>query len=155
MSSLNRRAFLFLAALLVPVTRLRALAERALTSTSQPASVSVDEFLRLSERLVGRARLDPQLAATYLNALIAVPANIAPLAELARPAPSGAELTAAHAALERTIIEWWYIGTYTLDGEPRLATHTGALMWAALGIPAPGTCAGAFGGWSRPPQAAA
>ena len=50
------------------------------------------------------------------------------------------------------IIEWWYTGAYTVGGERRLATHTGALMWAALGMPAPGTCTGSFGAWSRPPR---
>jgi len=153
MTSLSRRAFLILAALLAPAARLRAIV--------QPATVpmSVDEFLSLSQRLVGRPTLDAQLAGTYLNALLAVPGNAARLAQLARGAasprsperlalPDGPETL----ALERTIIEWWYTGAYTLAGEPRLATHTGALMWNALGMPAPGTCGSAFGAWSRPPQ---
>ena len=153
MTSLSRRAFLILAALLAPAARLRAIV--------QPATVpmSVDEFLSLSQRLVGRPTLDAQLAGTYLNALLAVPGNAARLAQLARGAasprsperlalPDGPE----RLALERTIIEWWYTGAYTLAGEPRLATHTGALMWNALGMPAPGTCGSAFGAWSRPPQ---
>ncbi|HMB78575.1 MAG TPA: sugar dehydrogenase complex small subunit [Vicinamibacterales bacterium] len=153
MTSLSRRAFLILAALLAPAARLRAIV--------QPATVpmSVDEFLSLSQRLVGRPTLDAQLAGTYLNALLAVPGNAARLAQLARGAasprsperlalPDGPETL----ALERTIIEWWYTGAYTLAGEPRLATHTGALMWNALGMPAPGTCGSAFGAWSRQPQ---
>jgi hypothetical protein len=155
MANLNRRAFLVLAALLAPVARLRAFARRTPTSTSGPAAISVEEFLRLSQRLVGRTRLDAQAAATYLHALHAVPANIPLLAELARSTKPGLELTPPHLALERTIIEWWYTGTYTLEGERRLATHTGALMWTALGMPAPGTCASAFGAWSRPSTRAA
>ena len=55
-------------------------------------------------------------------------------------------------ALASTIIEWWYTGVYTIKGEPRLATHTGALMWPALGRPAPGTCTATFGAWSRAPE---
>ena len=161
MASLNRRAFLVLAALLAPVARLRAMAQRTLTSTTStpsttgPAAISADDFLRLSQRLVGRTRLDARVAATYLNALLAVPGNIPRLAQLARGAAPGPDLIPAHLALERTIIEWWYTGTYTLNGEPRLATHPGALMWNALGMPAPGTCASAFGAWSRPPRATA
>lgn len=154
MASLTRRAFLVLAALLAPVARLRAITQRTLTSTTGPAAMSVDEFLRLSQRLVGRTRLDAQLAATYLNALLAVPGNIPLLAQLARSTATGPDLTPAHLALERTIIEWWYTGTYTLKGGRRLATHTGALMWDALGMRAPGTCASAAGAWSRPPWAA-
>ena len=153
MTSLSRRAFLILAALLAPAARLRAIV--------QPATVpmSVDEFLSLSQRLVGRPTLDAQLAGTYLNALLAVPGNAARLAQLARGAasPRSPERLALPddpeaLVLERTIIEWWYTGAYTLAGEPRLATHTGALMWNALGMPAPGTCGSAFGAWSRPPQ---
>lgn len=140
MASLNRRAFLVLAALLAPGARLRA------------AAISVDEFLRLSQRLVGRTRLDAQVAATYLDALLAVPGNIPLLAQLARSSAPGSDPTPAQLTLERTIIEWWYTGTYILKGERRLATHTGALMWDALGMPAPGTCASAFGAWSRPPR---
>jgi len=42
-------------------------------------------------------------------------------------------------------------GVYTINGTSRVATHTGALVWPALGITAPGTCAGPFGAWSHPP----
>jgi hypothetical protein len=147
MATLGRRAFLLLAAWLAPVVRLRGAFEQPVTA---PA-ISVDEFVRLSQRLLGRSSLDAQIAATYLNALLAVPANRPLLARLARE--NGPELTPAHVALERTIIEWWYTGTYTVGGERRLATHAGALMWSALGVRAPGTCApGGFGEWSRPPQ---
>ena len=150
MASLNRRAFLVLATLLAPAARLRAIAQR----TRTPA-ISVDEFLRVSQRLLGRTRLDAQLAATYLNALLAVPANVPLLVQLARGSAQGPDPAAALLALERTIIEWWYTGIYTLNGERHLATHAGALMWTAMSLPAPGTCTGAFGSWSRPPRAAA
>ena len=149
MATLTRRAFLALASLLAPAARLRAVVQ-ARTPAAEPIAISPDQFLRLSQRLVGRTRLDGDVAATYLNALLAVPENVPLLARLARG--TGPALTPAQLALERTIIECWYTGTYTLGAEPRLATHTGALMWNALGIPAPGTCASAFGAWSRPPQ---
>ena len=151
MVTLTRRAFMVIAALLAPATRLRAIAWQARPPVPEPPRISSDEFLRLSQRLVGRAKLDAQVATTYLNALQAEPGNIPLLASLVRnPGPA---LTPAHLALERTIIESWYTGTYTLGGKRRLATHTGALMWSALGMPAPGTCASAFGAWSRPPRA--
>ena len=139
MISLSRRAFMALAALLAPASRLRAIAQRTPASAPAAAAISVDEFLRLSQRLVGRTALDAQVASIYLNAHLAVPANVPLLAELARSTAPGADLTPAHLALERTIIAWWYTGTYTLNGEPRLATHAGALMWDALRMPAPGT----------------
>ena len=168
MAHLDRRTFLVLAAVFAPVARLRVIAQRAQASTAGPATISVDDFVRLSQRLVGRTTLNAQVAATYLNALVAVPANIPLLAQIAnatsprspaRPKAQRGETLALQdgpaLALERTIIEWWYTGAYTLNGEPRLATHTGALMWSALGMPAPGTCASGFGAWSRPPRTAA
>jgi hypothetical protein len=147
MATLGRRAFLVIASLFWPVARLRGAFQQPLTSTS---TISADEFLRLSQRLVARSRLDAEIGGTYLNALLTVPANGPLLARLARD--RGPELTPEHVALERTIIEWWYTGIYTVDGNSRLATHTGALKWSALGVPAPGACTGAFGEWSRPPQ---
>jgi hypothetical protein len=150
MSHLTRRAFLGLAILLAPATRLRARAGQARAPVAQPPAISRDEFLRLSQRLVGRTALDKQVASVYLDALRADPANIPLLARLARN--TGPALTPAHLALERTIIESWYTGIYTLGGEKRLATHMGALMWSALNVPAPGTCASAFGAWSRAPR---
>jgi hypothetical protein len=148
MATLGRRTFLLLASLFAPAARLRASFPQPLP---QPAPISVDEFVRLSERLVARPQLDSRIAATYLQALLAIPANGSLLARLARENSSA--LTPAHLALERTIIEWWYTGTYTVNGERRLATHSGALMWSALSTRPPGTCAaGAFGDWSRPPR---
>jgi hypothetical protein len=152
MAEVTRRAFLALAVLLAPAARLGAMAGQARAATPQPPAISRDDFLRLSKRLVGRTTLDAQVGAVYFDALKADPASIPLLARLARN--TGPALTPAHLALERAIIESWYTGTYTLGGEKRLATYTGALMWNAIGVPAPGLCASAFGAWSRPPQAA-
>ena len=146
--TLSRRAFLALTALATPLARLR------LAAQGPPPAISIDEFVLLSQRITGRTALDRDLATTYLNALLADPGRTAPLAPLAR-ITAGTALTQEQAALEATIIEWWYTGIYTLEGEPRLATHTGALMWSTLRMPAPGTCTGAFGAWARPPRAAA
>jgi hypothetical protein len=143
MTLLTRRAFLILTVL---SASLRAGAQRSAASTSQ--AVSTDEFLRLSQRLTGRGNLEAKVGATYLEALLAIPENAGTLAQLAREQGT----SPARAELERTILEWWYTGAYELGGERRLATHTGALMWDALGVPAPGTCAGAFGEWSRAPR---
>lgn len=142
---LSRRAFLAAVALVATLTRPRLSAQAA-------PPVSLDEFVRLSERLLGRTTIDRELAATYLKGLLADPVQSTQLALLTRNA--GRTPTTAQVTLENTIIESWYTGIYTLTGAPRLATHTGALMWGALGMSAPGTCAGAFGAWSRPPRQA-
>lgn len=142
MFTMTRRAFLWASALL-------AIGSPAPAFVRQPqAATSVDEFLELSGRLLGRSKLDREVAQIYLDALNADSDNAIYLAMLVQ---SNGNPTPEQAALSRTIIEWWYTGVCTIDGKPRLATHTGALVWSALGMPAPGTCAGPFGAWSRPP----
>jgi hypothetical protein len=130
--------------LLAPSARLRAIVARS--RSTQPTSL--DEFVELSGRLLVRSKLDREVAQIYLNALLADADNAIYLATLVQ---MNGNPTPEQAALSRTIIEWWYTGVYTLDGKPRLATYSGALVWSALGMPAPGTCAGPFGAWSQPP----
>ena len=113
-------------------------------SAAAASPASLDEFLSLSARLTGRSRLDPKIARLYLSALNATPEKRGPLADLARGRSS-------HPELEREIILSWYTGFYKAGGQIRLATHTGALLWKALGTPAPGTCGGPMGFWAQPP----
>jgi fructose 5-dehydrogenase small subunit len=145
MASLTRRALLTSAVLLAPAARLRALARRP----AAVAPTSLDEFLDLSQRLLGRSKLDPEIGQIYLDALVADADTAIYLATLVQ---SNGNPTPEQTAVAQTIVEWWYTGVYIVEGKSRLATHTGALMWSALGIPAPGTCAGPFGAWSRPPD---
>lgn len=147
MIGLTRRAFLIAAALLAPA----ATAVAGQAGQQSARAISLEEFMALSQRLVGRPRLDARIGKIYLDALLAASGNRPILERLAR---STADAGAAQSALERTIIECWYTGTYTRRGERRLATHDGALMWNASGAPAPGPCAMAFGAWARPPQRA-
>jgi hypothetical protein len=137
MAFLTRRVFLAVMAVFAPAAGLRVRA-------SQPAAtVTLDEFVALSERLLGRSKLDREIAQVYLRALVADADTAVHLATLAA---SNGNPTPEQTVVARTIIEWWYTG---------VATHTGALTWAALGMPAPGTCAGPFGAWSRPPEGVA
>ena len=80
----------------------------------------------------------------YLAGLLSDPKNGSRLKALASGRASDPDL-------EREIILNWYTGVYKAAGESRLATHSGALLWKALGIPAPGTCSGKTGFWSKPP----
>ena len=127
MPLLTRRTFLIAAVALAPAARVAA---------RQPgASISHDQFMRLSRRLVGNHQLDPQVGAIYRDALLAVPDNgprLARLARLTSPATDSAD-----AALERMIIEWWYTGVYTSGSERRVATHTSALMLSLIHISEP------------------
>jgi hypothetical protein len=145
MASLTRRAWLASAVLLAPAARLRLFAQ----PSSTPALVSLDEFIELSQRLLGRSKLDRDLAQVYLSALLGDAETAVHLATLAQ---SNGNPTPEQSTVARTIIEWWYTGVYTTKGAPYVATYTGALMWPALGITAPGTCVGPFGAWSRPPD---
>jgi hypothetical protein len=103
-------------------------------------SFSIDDFLALSSRLTGQASLDRDLAGIYLKTLLATPGITS--ARLARP----------DTELERDIIVTWYTGVHRVLGEAQLVTHTGALQWRAIGVPAHGTCSGPFGAWATPHQ---
>jgi hypothetical protein len=145
MFGINRRAFLALLVSFAPATRLLAFAGRP-----SPAPIALADFVELSARLLGRPKLDPEVAKIYLDALLADPNSAVTLAYLVE---SNNNPTPEMKVLSATIIEWWYTGIYTIKGERRLATHTGALVWDALNMPAPGTCASPFGAWSQPPVA--
>lgn len=145
MVALKRRAFLAVLLLLSSATRLLATA----AGQPKPPAIPLDDFIELSGRLLQRSELDREVARIYLDALSA-DADLA--VHLATLNQSNGNPTPEQAELSRTIIEWWYTGTYTIGSERKLATHTGALVWSAMGMPAPGTCAGTFGAWSRPPQ---
>jgi len=134
MRRLGRRAFLTVVSLLAPLARVAV--------AWQPRTMTLDEFIALSSRLTGHGDLNRQAAHGLLQALLATPATAA---RLAQPDP----------ALEKEIIAAWYTGTHNVGGEPRVATHTGALKWRALAITPPGQCAGRFGAWSQPPRSSA
>jgi hypothetical protein len=152
MGHLGRRAFLALVGLLSPLAMSRVRGQRPSTGTASSAGIDIDGFLRVSVRLTGQTALDRTLARTYLTALVSVPGNAALLAEIAHG--EVADLNAPQAMLRREIAAAWYTGVYQADGQRRLATHNGALMWNVMGRPAPGTCAGAMGDWSKPPRQA-
>ena len=142
MPLVTRRTFLIAAAALAPA---------AGTAARQAGgSILHEQFMQLSRWLVGNHQLDARTGAIYLDALLAVPDNGPRLRRFMGAAAIAAE--PADIALQATIVEWWYTGVYTVRGERRVATHTGALMWAASGTVAPGSCASAFGAWSRPPR---
>lgn len=143
MFKLTRRAFLWSANLFL-------LWRPALAVLSKAAPTSLDDFIDLSQRLLERKNLDRDVARIYLDALNADADSAVTLAYLVE---ANGNPTSEMKVLGATIIEWWYTGVFTIKGERRLATHTGALIWSALGMPAPGTCAGPFGAWSRAPVA--
>jgi len=141
MFRVTRRAFLIAASLLAPALRLRA-------SPGSVAPATLDDFMALSARLVGVPKLDREIGAIYLAALNGDADQAGTLAYLVEV---NGNPTPEMKALAATIIEWWYTGVYQVTGKDRLATHTGALIWSSMNMPAPGTCAGAFGAWANTP----
>jgi Membrane bound FAD containing D-sorbitol dehydrogenase len=131
MNMVGRRAFLEAIAAIGPAFR----------ASLHAQSFSVDDFLVLSSRLTGYDNLDRGIAGALLKNLLATPGNAA---RLVRP----------DAALERDIIVAWYTGVHQVRDEARLVTHSGALQWRALRMPAPGTCVGPFGSWAKPHRSA-
>ena len=124
---LGRRAFIAALGLVTPWFR----------AAPQAQSFSLDNFLALSSRLTGYTDLDREIGAALLKNLLAAPDTSA---RLARPDP----------ALERDIIVAWFTGVQHVRGEARVVMHVGALQWRALGMRAPGLCAGRFGTWAKP-----
>ena len=145
MAGLSRRAFLVLVAWFAPVTRLRAFSGQPATATS----ISLDEFIELSQRLLGRSKLDRAIAQIYLGALSSDADTAIHLATLAQssgnPTPEQAVRSSARSSSGGTPAST----PSTASGASRRTPAR--LMWSALGMPAPGHCASAFGAWSRPP----
>ncbi|MFN3323724.1 MAG: sugar dehydrogenase complex small subunit [Bryobacteraceae bacterium] len=105
----------------------------AAATTAAPVQLPkrLPDFLALSSRLTGKRGLDPKIGEIYFRAL------------LADPPASGVEL-------EKAIIRCWYTGLYGRGDAMRSAGYRSALMWKAMGIPAPGSCHGRLGDWSQP-----
>jgi hypothetical protein len=92
MTLLGRRAFLVLAASFASARALPA------------AAVSLDDFMELSERLLGRRNLDRQIGEIYLRALNRDADTAVTLAYLVQ---SNGNPTPEQRMLAATIIAWW------------------------------------------------
>jgi hypothetical protein len=148
MRILGRRVFVTLLAAVAAPWRAQGLVMAA-SPAAQGTPADIDAFLALSSRLTVHAPLDPGAGRLYLDALVTSPARHGLLLDLL----DGRRRGPAHSALERDIVESWYTGVYEANGERRVATHGGALVWKAIGRSAPGVCAGMTGDWARPPGA--
>jgi hypothetical protein len=127
MSSLGRRAFLAFAVFLVASRRPVA------------APVTIDEFMELSERLLGRRGLDRDAGEAFLRAINADADSAVTLAYLVQ---SNGNPTPEQRALSARIVAWWSTGIYTMNGKRYIASHPGSLKWTAWGLSAPW-----FRGW--------
>jgi len=112
------------------------------------SSVSVEEFLALSEKLTGVKTLGANVARTLLGGFLAT-GHGAALAELVK---EDADIT-SHTELANAIVAAWYSGVYDNGSGEAVAAFTDALVWSALTFTKPwGVCGGTTGYWGEPPQ---
>jgi Membrane bound FAD containing D-sorbitol dehydrogenase len=112
------------------------------------APISVDQFRALSAELTGAAIAD-------LDAAIAgqVLAGFLSLGRGPELAVLAADPKAPAGALANEIVAAWYSGSYETSAGVAAFDLTGALLWRSLDFTkTPGTCGGATGYWSDPPQ---
>ena len=93
----------------------------------QSPTVTLDEFVELSQRLLRRANIDREIAQQFLTALNADADDAVTLTWLVQ---SNGNPTPEQKVLSATIIEWWGTGVYEIKGERRLAARSRA-TWCA------------------------
>lgn len=127
MSSIGRRAFLTFAVFLIASGR------------SVAAPVTIDEFMEVSERLLGRRGLDREAGEAFLRAINADPESAVTLAYLVQ---SNGNPTPEQRALSATIVAWWSTGIYMMNGTRHVTSYPDSLQWTPLSLSAPW-----FRGW--------
>jgi len=91
------------------------------------------DFLRLSAKLTGRARLSVETATIYMRGL-------------------GLDRKVKYSdRLARRIVADWYSGQTVERGRMICVDYTGALMWDAMGFAWPGGVPGEAGSWALAP----
>jgi hypothetical protein len=108
------------------------------------ASLDRDAFVKLSQELVGQARLSNDVATRMLEAFTTLGKGEA-LASLAA-GKSDDELA-------NTIVAGWYTGESPLPDADEVLEYTDALIWDAMDYSKPmAYCGGATGYWADPPE---
>jgi hypothetical protein len=124
---------------------------RPAVSTRAPAetAVSLDQFLGISNRLLGIDDLDRNTAGKFLEGLLASGRE----AVLGRFVNGVGTSSEAARNLANDIVASWYSGIYETGHGPAVATYNEAMMWRALSFTKPlGNCGGATGYWNSPPD---
>lgn len=119
------------------------------THAQAETAVSLDQFLSISNRLLGIDDLDRNIAGKFLDGLVASGREVV-LGRLV----SGAD-TSSDAArnLANDIVASWYSGIYETGQGRAVATYNEAMIWRALGFTKPlGNCGGPTGYWNNPPD---
>lgn len=113
------------------------------------STVTVDQFLTLSEKLTGTGDLDATVAKTLLGGFL-VTGNEAALAEMV----ANDKAYTSYTTLANAIVAAWYSGLYApATGQQAVSDFTGALLWTALDFTKPwGECGGETGYWAEAPK---
>jgi hypothetical protein len=108
-------------------------------------TVTVEQFLALSQKLTNASGLDATVAKTLLGGFLATGNEPALAALIAGQSQDG--------PLANAIVAAWYSGIYdSAAGKQAVATFTDALLWNALTFTKPaGFCGGATGYWAQAP----
>ena len=111
-------------------------------------SVSVEQFVALSDKLTETTGLQASVAESLLRGFLAA-GNGPALAELVK---EGTEST-SYAEVADSLVAAWFTGVYDTGSGQAVATFTDALVWTALTFSKPfGDCGGETGYWSEPPE---
>lgn len=139
--------------------------------TAEPVAegmISLEEFMHFSSLLTGVENLDPNLGRVYLKALASGEQQGPSLAEVYASASSGSGLMPqdvevlsgagffeqeGYGSMADQIINMWYSGVATIDGEEQVVTFVDALAWKVLHFTKPLTTCAQFGFWSEEPLA--
>ncbi len=111
------------------------------------SALTLEAFLKLSERLTGQSDLDSDLASRFLSAFEAEGEATA-LQDLVAQGDDTAELD----DLANEIVAAWYTGIVAGGGGDQFVTYEDALIWNTLTFTKPlGYCGGEMGYWADPP----
>jgi hypothetical protein len=111
------------------------------------AAVTPDQFLALSEKLTGVAKLDADVAKTLLGGFLAT-GNGAAIAEMV----ADEKTFTSHTDVANAIVAAWYSGLYNTKDGQAVSDFTGALVWTALDFTKPwAECGGDTGYWAEAP----
>jgi hypothetical protein len=113
------------------------------------SAVSLDQFLGISNRLLGIEDLERNTGEKFLEGLLAS-GREAVLSRFVNGADTSSE---AARNLANDIVASWYSGLYETGHGTAVATYNEAMIWRALSFTKPlGNCGGATGYWNSPPD---
>jgi hypothetical protein len=117
-----------------------------LAAQLSPAYALNRRFLRWSRTATGFADISPSTAQACLELVLR--SGVTP-EDLSGLEPEAYRAT----AMEKRLLEAWYIGVFKTDASSRMRSYETTLMWPAAGLdPPPGTCSSGPERWVSAPR---